>query len=100
MLALSICRALLPGVPLFLPFTRNKQYHCEERYRYNHPYHKDSRALFTEHIIIAFQVYNDYDPGKDVGHVAPDFFRKLHSLAAVGLLNEVFPSPAVFIGAE
>ena len=49
---------------------------------------------------VAPSVVTLFDLIECLGTTAADFFREFHSLAAVGLLNEVFPSPAVFVGAE
>ena len=53
-----------------------------------------------EHVVVSFQIDHHNDPRQDMSHVEADFRRELQPIAAVCLLDKVFPSPSVLVGTE
>ena len=72
----ALLRELFRQLTLYFFLLADSQYHKQEGEGNQHPYDKYGRTLFTEHVIISFQVNDDNNPGEYIGHITADKLRK------------------------
>ena len=78
---------LLILVPLLLfellLFSTDHKDHKQECYADYHPDGEHSCPLGAEFVIIALQIDDDNDPGKNIGHISADELREFHTVSGM-----------------
>lgn len=65
-----------------------------------HPTDQHIGAHWREFVIVALEIKEDDDGWHDITHIATDLIREFQPVAAVGLVDEIRPAPAITTGAE